>query len=102
MILSTAVFLTGLGVVVWALAEVFSYRGIAVLGAVLVVGVGTAVMVGGLEYQAGETQIETDGGNTTEIEYEYQEIGTTSSFPTGMILTLLGGTMMLRSIDPEL
>ena len=49
MLLTTAAFLSILGFLAWVLGHVYSYQGIATLGAVLMVGVGAAVMVGGLE-----------------------------------------------------
>jgi predicted flavoprotein YhiN len=86
---------------------------------VLVVGVGAAVMVGGLETPAGEERVETTDVNTTEITTSggdvvnvttsetttadvtttYEPIGTTSSFPTGLVVTLLGGVMTLRAVE---
>jgi len=119
MLLTTAAFLSILGLVAWVLGHVYSYQGIATLGAVLVVGVGAAVMVGGLEIPAGEERIETTTVNTTEaatadgnvtnvtgsqtttaeVQTVHEPIGTTSSFPTGLVITLLGGVMTLRAVD---
>ena len=119
MLLTTAAFLSILGFLAWVLGHVYSYQGIATLGAVLVVGVGAAVMVGGLETPVGEERVETTEVNTTELTTSdgnvtnvtgaetttaevttvYEPIGTTSSFPTGLVLTLLGGVMTLRAVE---
>jgi hypothetical protein len=119
MLLTTAAFLSILGFTAWVLGHVYSYQGIATLGAVLMVGVGAAVMVGGLETPAGEERVETTDVNTTELTNAdgnvtnvtasetttaevttvYEPIGTTSSFPTGLVLTLLGGVMTLRAVE---
>lgn len=100
MILTTAAFFSALGLAVWLLGELRDYRGIAVIGAILLIGVGSAAMIGGLEVQTGEIATELNN-STVETEHQYSPIGTTTSFPTGMVLTLLGGAMALRSLDPE-
>jgi len=114
MILTTAAFLSILGLIAWVLGHVYSYQGIAALGAVLMVGVGGAVMVGGLETPAGEEHVEisnsttnltaadtetTNTTTTTQVRTVYEPIGTTSSFPTGLVLTLLGGVMTMRALE---
>ena len=98
MLLTTAAFLSILGFLAWVLGHVYSYQGIATLGAVLMVGVGAAVMVGGLETAAGEERVQIDA-NTTAVTTTYEPIGTTSSFPTGLVVTLLGGVMTLRAVE---
>jgi len=97
MILTTAAFLTLLGMSTWVLGHVFEYQGIATLGAVVMIGVGAAAMVDGLETETGEERVEVE--NTTTVETIYEPIGTTSSFPTGLVLTLLGGVMTMRSLE---
>jgi len=96
-ILTTAAFLTLLGMSTWTLGHIFGYQGIATLGAVLMVGVGAAAMIDGLETQTGEERVEVD--NTTTVETIHEPIGTSSSFPTGVVLTLLGGVMTMRSLE---
>lgn len=98
MILTTAAFLSAIGFIAFVLGHVYGYQGIATIGAVLIVGVGTAVMVGGLDVESGEQRVEVDN-TTTEIQTTYDPIGTTSSFPLGLVLTLLGGVMTLRAVE---
>lgn len=71
MILSAAAFIVVLGLGVWVLGHYFSYTGVAVIGAVLVLGVGAMVTLGGVEYAAGET-VDT---STTETEVAVDDIG---------------------------
>lgn len=80
------------------LGHVYGYQGIATLGAVLMVGVGAAVMVTGLEVEAGEERVEVDD-QTTEVTTTYEPIETSNSFPTGLVLTLLGGVMTMRALE---
>lgn len=98
MLITTAAFLSILGLVAWVLGHVYAYQGIATLGAVLMVGVGAGVMVTGLEVEAGEERVEIDS-QTTEVTTVYEPIETSSSFPTGLVLTLLGGVMTMRALE---
>jgi hypothetical protein len=122
MILTTAAFLSALGFVTFLVGHLYSYQGIATIGAVLIVGLGAGVMVGGLEVESGQQRVETantttDGervGLTTNattissvsetdamvsVTTTYEPIGTTSSFPLGVVLTLLGGVMTMRALE---
>ena len=84
----------------WLIGELQGYTGIGTIGAVLMVGVGAAAMVDGLQVESGQIETELDDG-TTEIETTYDDVGTTTSFPLGMLLTVLGGVMVARSLVPE-
>lgn len=99
MILQTAAFLSVLGTGTWLIGELMDYQGIATIGAVLMVGLGAAAMVDGLEVETGE--IEVEDGSTTEIETQHEPVGTTTSFPLGLMLTLLGGVMTGRAVIPD-
>jgi len=98
LLITTAAFLSILGLVTWVLGHTYGYQGIATLGAVLMVGVGAAVMVTGLEVEAGEERVEVDD-QTTEVTTTYEPIETSNSFPTGLVLTLLGGVMTMRALE---
>jgi hypothetical protein len=122
MILTTAAFLSALGFVTFLVGHLYGYQGIATIGAVLIVGLGGGVMVGGLEVESGQERVETantttDGERvdvnasktnissvsatdaTVTAETTYEPIGTTSSFPLGVVLTLLGGVMTMRALE---
>lgn len=101
MILATSVFLSAFGFAAWALGHFWDYQGIAAIGAVLVIGVGAAAMVDGLETQSGTVETQLDA-NTTEVEQQYQSIGTTQSFPVGVVVTLLGTGMIARALEIQL
>lgn len=98
MILTTAAFLTLLGMGTWIVGHLYGYQGIATIGAVIMVGVGAAAMIDGLETESGEERVEIDN-STTAVTTTYEPIGTASSFPTGLLLTLLGGVMVMRSLE---
>lgn len=99
MILTTSVFLTGLGMAAWIAGFVLDMPGVAAIGGVLVVGVGAMVMVDGLQHRDGKTETVNDTTNTTTVQYDYKQVNTLSSFPLGAMLTLMGGVQVLRSMD---
>lgn len=117
MILPVAAFLSALGLGAWVIGHYHSYFGIAVIGAVLVVGVGAGVMLGGLEVHTATAET-IDRNATTVINdtttdttenltatataqrtQQYQSVNTQTTFPLGVLITLLGGTMTLRALD---
>jgi len=99
-ILSTAAFLSTVGFAAFILGHVYGYQGIAAIGGILILGVGAAAMVDGLETQTGELQEQVDN-STTRIDYEYQSIGVTASFPIGLLVTLLGAAMTGQTLNPD-
>lgn len=99
MILVVSVFLTGLGMAAWIAGFVLDMPGIAAIGGVLVVGVGATAMIDGLERQDGKIETVNDSTNATTTERQYEEVDTIQSFSLGMVLTLLGGVQVLRSLD---
>lgn len=100
MILTTAAFLTTVGLVAFVLGHSYGYQGIAVIGAILIVGVGAGAMVDGIETQTGERQIDVDN-STTEVERVYEPIGVSTSFPVGLVVLLLGGAMAGQALNPD-
>jgi hypothetical protein len=99
MLLTVSAFLCLIGFVAWTLGIVLEFQGVAAIGAVLVVGVGAAAMVDGLEVRDGQTESTNSTTNTTTISPDYQEVETMGSFPLGALFTLLGGVMVLRSMN---
>jgi len=97
-LLISAAFLCALGFTSWALGTVFQYRGIAVLGAVLIVGVGASAAVDGLQHQVGKTQ-EQVAYDTTDVSYQYDDIQTPDHFPLGPVIMLLGSVALFQSIN---
>lgn len=98
MILTVAVFLSAFGFATWILGTLFQMQGIGVIGAVIVVGVGAMTTAGGLEYKDGERHT-AGNDNVTEIQNTYQSVDTPTRLPLGTLVMLLGGTMVLRSLD---
>lgn len=98
MILTTAALLTAFGFVAWISGLVLDYPGIAVIGGVLVVGVGAMVMESGLEYRDGEVRNNTSA-DTVEITHTYEKVPTPQHLSMGVLTLLLGGVMSLQSIN---
>lgn len=106
MILKTAAFLTALGFAAWILGTVFQYRGIAVIGGTIVVGVGAMVTGGSLEYRSGEhldkTYTKTNNetvNNETVVDYRYSTVPLPQRLPLGVLWMLLGGLLTLHGIN---
>jgi hypothetical protein len=97
--LGTAWFLVVVGLVGFAVAAMLGYKGVAVISAMLIVGVGAAAMVdGGLAVQSGKVVTQT-GANTTVTEPTYRTVQTTDRFPLEVLILLLGSVLTLRGID---
>lgn len=93
MILETAGMVTTLGIVGWIIGRVFDMYGVAMIGAVLILGVGASVANGGLAYQDGQTVEEqaviltfenesatADVGNYTPLQYDDLERNNTTVY----------------------
>lgn len=95
---SVALFVVGL--VVWLAGASRGQVGIAVIGAILVLGVGGTVVVDGLEVEAG--QIETVDNNTTTVEPTYQTAQIAEVLPLGSVVLILGGVMLIQALTEVL
>lgn len=99
MILTIAAFLSTLGFAGWIAGHVFSYHGVAFLGAVLVVGVGAWIMVDGLEHQSGTVETVDNATNETTTERTYDTVQSPlQNYDIGALVLLFGGVLGLRSI----
>lgn len=72
----------------------------AALGAILVVGVGAAVLTGGLQQETGEIE-RSINSSTTETIPQTEPIDLLPQTPTGSVWMLLGGVLMLQAVNPE-
>ncbi len=101
MILTVAGFLTTVGFIAWTLGYVFDLPGVSVIGGVLVFGVGAMVTADGLAYKTGETHVANAGGdgNLTKVQNEYRPVETPTRMPLGTLVMLLGGALVLHSLD---
>lgn len=99
MLLTIAAVLTVFGLLLFAAGEVFGYQAVAVIGAVVILGVGGSIVTGGLEHRTGqvETQI---SANETVVDYQTEPVQTQSQFPLGVLVMLAGGVAALRALDP--
>jgi hypothetical protein len=100
MLLVPALALSAFGLLVWAIGLQMGYKGIAVIGAVLVVGVGVAVLDSGLQQRAGTVENSVNS-STTEISVQTEPVPLTSAFNTGLIWSLLGGVLVLQALSYE-
>jgi len=90
--------LSAIGFVAFVIGNVLDWTGVAVIGAVLVLGVGAAVTTQGLSYPAGE-RVEQISNNTTERVTTYQQADFPQRLSVGFIVMLLGGTMVIRQLE---
>lgn len=99
MILTTAATLLAVGFVAVAFGYLFGHYEVAVIGGILILGVGAVITGGSLEQSVGEIETETqvDGENVTETETVTEPIETPQRLPLGALVMLLGGIFVLRS-----
>jgi hypothetical protein len=98
MLATTAALLMGVGFVAFVLGAVFQYQGVAVIGAVLILGVGAVVTVSGVEHRSGEV-VTTQPDNSTVHDFQYERTETPQNLSLGTLLMLLGGVLALRSLN---
>lgn len=95
MILILAATFTALGFIGWIVGYLLEMPGLAVLSAILVVGVGGMVLTDGLQVRDGEIQTNTSS-DETEIQYTYSEFEPMDYWPIGELWLLFGGLLTLR------
>jgi len=103
MLLATTALLVAIGLAAWLIGEIFQYRGIGAIGGVVIIAVGGAIVLTGLEYRAGVTtefayqtiNNSTVVSNSTEtIQYRTTEVG--AAFGATVLASLgIGGLLML-------
>lgn len=98
MILTIAASLTLCGFLAFVLGNLLGHHGVAVIGGVLVVGVGAMVATGGLEHRSGEVRTTTEN-NATVVEYQYAQADLPARLPLGYLLMLLGSVFVLRGLN---
>jgi len=97
MLWTVAGLLTAVGFVFWIVGSVFNYVGISMIGAVVIMATGAMVVDGGLEFEAGETQI-TESSEVTEIEYNYEQVDTPTQLSLGGLVMLAGGLLAIQKL----
>lgn len=99
MILTVAAFLSALGIGTWLIGSLLDRPGIAVIGGVLVFGVGFMVTAGGLQFHSGATKVTNSTTNTTTVAYQYQSVSFPQRLPAGVLVMLLGGLFVLHGLN---
>lgn len=100
MLLVPALALSVFGLAVWVVGLQLGYKGIAVIGAVPVVGVGVSILTTGLEQHAGTVE-ESVNSSTTIISVQTEPVTLISSFQAGFIWSLLGSVLVLQGLHFE-
>lgn len=95
MILQTTALLLALGLVVFVLGHFTGNPGLAMIGAIIVIGVGATGMVDGIEVRDGQVETVNETTNETMIEYTYRPIGSVSGFPVPEVITILGAVGLI-------
>lgn len=98
MLWTIAGFVTLLGFGMWIVGSVFDYVGVAMIGAVIIIGAGAMVTDSGLEYSTGETQIQ-ESDNRTVVEENYQSIETPQQLSLGGLWMLFGGLLAIQKLN---
>lgn len=104
MILQTAALLLAVGFIAYALGKVTDRPGVAMIGAIVVIGVGATAMTGGIQVATGEDVTE----RTNTVEQRYDDIGMsthlqtvdvsgTAPGPSGMAFDDMGSEMYVSS-----
>jgi len=103
MILNTALFLLAAGMAAFALGKIFKRPGVAMIGAIIIIGVGATALTGNIQVATGEDTEEWEeydpnrGQNViyTNSTTVYTDIETAADFPVGAVLMSLGAVMLI-------
>lgn len=113
MLLKVAAALVLLGLLVWAIGEIFDYVGVATIGATFIIIAGSAIALTRLEVHTGEIQSfeyttvnNTTVRDTATVAYDYQttaigeilNVGAIASLGLGGLLMLLGATLLSQTL----
>jgi len=100
MLLVPALALSVFGLLLWVAGLQLGYKGVAVIGAVIVVGVGVSILTTGLQQRAGTIE-ESVNSSTTVISVQTEPVTLISSFSVGFIWSLLGSVLVLQGLAFE-
>lgn len=101
MILTVALFLCALALGLFVIGQLSSYTAVAVIGAVMLLGVGVMITGTGLEYKSGQT-VEEISNTTTEHTNQYTTVELPQRLPLGFLIMLAGGVLTLRAFNIEI
>lgn len=99
MILTSAAVVAAFGLALFALGQVTDNPGVALVGAIFIIGVGAAGATGGYQVADGETVIEYNNSSTnetvTDVETTYKDVETPQDLPLGVMVTLTGFVLFI-------
>lgn len=97
--------LVTLGLALFIVGNVFDYPGVAVIGGVVVVGVGAGIVTeGGLSHKVGENRTitnETANETIVDVRAEYEPVQTPLNFPVGTVVMLVGALLVVLPLAEE-
>lgn len=99
MLLTTALLFSALGFACWVGGVVLDQPEVAVIGGILVVGMGAMVANGGLEYRDGQIETTDPDTNTTTVEHTYSTAETPQQLSFAALIMILGGVITIQSIN---
>ena len=99
MLLQTFVAVFALGLAGFVVGTIFDRPDIAMIGAVLILGIGGVGLVEDVEVRTGEVETVNNSTNTTTTEYQHEPIAGLSSFPIELVVMLMGAVMTFSSIE---
>lgn len=97
MMLETAAIIGGFGVALFVLGFAFERPELAMLGAIVIIGVGASGMGDGFEVKVGEVETTNDDTGETDVENVYEETGMHERFPIGSVVMIIGAVMLMTS-----
>lgn len=92
MLLETSVAIASLGFITFVVGGILRRPELAMIGAIIVIGLGATMELDGVQVKTGEIHNTTDS-NETVISNQYEDIATHSEFPFGIVVILLGVVM---------
>ncbi|WP_049970769.1 hypothetical protein [Haladaptatus cibarius] len=117
MLFNVVAGLVVLGLAVWLIGQLLRYKGVAMIGAAIIIIAGSAIALTGVEIRTGETRSysysEFNGTavrDNATVSYDYQtrtlaqilNIGVLGSLGLGGLVMLLGAVLMSQTLAEDL
>lgn len=95
MILIAAAALSVFGLALFVVGLAFDNPGIAMVGALFIIGIGAAGAIDGYDVKTGEVESVNETTNTTTVNATYDEVNAHGEFPLGVMVTLAGAVLFI-------
>jgi len=103
-ILVTASILVLFGFVLFVAGNLFDQTALAVVGGVIVVGIGSSVVDSGLQHKVGEQRVitnETANRTVVNTDAEYREVQMPMNLPFGFLILLVGALLVFQPLTKD-